>query len=360
MFEAVILNDGELELLYSESSLDSVLISDTFTESTIDYKTWEFTIATNNPCYDKVKPFKTRVIVTDLKTGEYIFNGRAVVVNKSMSESGDITESIVCENIELFLDDSEQLAIDFEGSPKALLKMLTDRHNEQVEDYKRSDIGKVDIDTEYTTFNVPGEWETLPILDDDGNVIGETIAGNKDLNVGDTATIKETAVYFNSYYHGANLRIADYAKGRKNTVKEVDRARNAYRLYYGTIPIGWIDAKDISEASTVSFEGGYQGETKPVTYSRQRKVKAEITSGTTTLDAIRTHLLEPYGGYLIVDYHEASPRLNIITNPGVNSVEVVEVGVNLMSLNADFDPSDIYTVSRPIGTPTQGGDEFGV
>lgn len=360
MFEAVILNDGELELLYGENSLDSVLISDTFTESTLDYKTWDFTIATNNPCYDKIKPFKTRIIITDLRTGEYIFNGRAVVVNKSMSESGDITENVICENIELFLDDSEQLPIEFVGSPKGLLKMLTDRHNEQVEDYKRFDIGKVDIDTEYRTFNVPVEWETLPILDDDGNAIGETIAGNKELNVGDTATIKGTAVYFNAFYHGANLRIADFAKGRKNTVNAVDRERNAYRLYYGTTPIGWVDAKDISEASTASVEGGYQGQLKPVIYSRQRKIKAEITSGTTTLDAIRTHLLEPYGGFLIVDYHEASPRLNIVTNPGVNSVEVVEVGVNLMSLNADFDPSEIYTVSRPIGTPTQGGDEFGV
>lgn len=360
MFEAVILNDGELELLYGENSLDSVLLSDDLTESTVDYKTWDFTIATNNPCYDKIKPFKTRIIITDLKTGDYIFNGRAVVVNKSMSESGDITENVICENIELYLDDSEQLEIDFEGSPRGLLDILIERHNPQVEDYKRFDLGKVEIDTEYRTFNVPVEWETLPILDDDGNAIGETIAGNKELNIGDTATIKETAVYFNNYYHGANLRIADFAKGRKNTVNAVDRERNAYRLYYGTTPIGWVDAKDISEASTASVEGGYKGELKPVIYSRQRKIKAEITSGTTTLDAIRTHLLEPYGGYLIVDYHEASPRLNIITNPGVNSVEVVEVGVNLMSLNADFDPSDIYTVSRPIGTPVQGGDGFGV
>ena len=277
-----------------------------------------------------------------------------------MSESGDITESVVCENIELFLDDSEQLAIDFEGSPKGLLKMLTDRHNEQVEDYKHFDIGKVDIDTEYRAFNVPVEWETLPEFDDNGNLIGEIIAGNKQLNVGDTATIKETAVYFNNYYHGANLRIANFAKGRKNTVNAVDRERNAYRLYYGTTPIGWVDGKDISEASTATVEGGHQGELKPVIYSRQRKIKAEITSGTTTLDAIRTHLLEPYGGYLIVDYHEASPRLNIVTDPGENSVEVVEVGVNLMSLNADFDPSDIYTVSRPIGTPSESGDDFGV
>lgn len=360
MFEAVILNDGELELLYNESSFDSVLLSDELTESTVDYKTWDFTIAPNNPCYDKIKPFKTRIIITDLRTGDYIFNGRAVVVNKSMSESGDITENVICENIELFLDDSEQLAIDFEGSPRGLLDILIERHNPQVEDCKRFDIGKVDIDTEYRTFNVPVEWETLPMLDDDGNVIGETIAGNKDLNVGDTATIKTTAVYYNSFYHGANLRIADFAKGRKNTVNAVDRERNAYRLYYGTTPIGWVDAKDISEASTATVEGGYQGELKPVIYSRQRKIKAEITSGTTTLDAIRTHLLEPYGGYLIVDYHEASPRLNIVTNPGANSVEVVEVGVNLMSLNADFDPSDIYTVSRPIGTPVQGGDELGV
>ena len=351
MYEAVILNGNDIAYLYRESSPDSVLISDTLTESSVDYKTWEFTIPTSNPCYNLIEPFKTRVIITDLKTGEYIFNGRAVVVNKQMSESGEITETVQCEDIELYLDDSEQAELKYRGTPKELLKLLIDRHNSQVEEYKRFSIGTVEIDLERKTFYIPVEWETVPVIDSNGNIIGESVAGNKQLSVGDTATVKNTAVYFNSYYHGANLRIADFVKGRKHTVNAVDTERNTYRLYYGTTPIGWVDGKDIVEASETFDLNGYTGETKPVVYTYQRTETFEVSSGTPTLDAIRQHLLEPFGGYLIVDYHEANPRINIVYEPGEDSTQIIQLAVNMMSINADFDPSDLYSVCRPIGTP---------
>lgn len=355
MYEAVILNGAELTYLYRESAPDCVLISDTLTESSVNYKTWEFTIPTNNPCYDKIEPFKTRVIITDLKTREYIFNGRAVVVNKQMSENGDITESVQCEDIELYLDDSEQAELKYKGTPKEFLKILIDRHNTQVEEYKRFDIGTIEIDLDRKTFYVPVEWETLPILNQDGEIVGETIAGNKALAIGDTATVKSTAVYYNSYYHGEGVKIAEFVKGRKHTVQTVDSERNTYRLYYGTTPIGWVDGKDIVEASETFDLSGYTGETKPVVYTSQRNETFEVSSGTPTLDAIRQLLLDPFGGYLIVDYHEANPRINIIYEPGKDSTQVIQLAVNMMSINADFDPSDLYSVCRPIGTPIDNG-----
>lgn len=355
MYRAYIINDLEMTELYDPYSADAVLISDTFTESATSYEQWNFEIAPNNPAYGKMTKLKTRVVILEYDSDVYLFNGRVASCEENMDSNGNITQTVSCEGMPLVLNDSEQPHKQFSGTPLELIEYLLEVHNSQVEPWKQITVGEIEINTEYRVFYVPIEWETYPVYDNNGNPIGQTPVGTGVLSVGDTATIKQSAVYFNSYYHGSNLRIANFAKERPNTVATADSERNAYRLFYGTTPIGWINAADIYEAQA-SVGNDYTGETKPVVYSRQANLTAEISDGSNTLDVIRDLLLTRYGGYLIIDYHEGVPRLNIIRNPGEITNERLQLAVNLISMQQGDNPNDVVTVLRPVGyPPTEGG-----
>lgn len=122
----------------------------------------------NNPAYGKIKPFKTLIKVLNTKTGLYEFEGRALNPDNSMGDDGLHSYSWVCEGELGYLHDSQQKHREFRGTPKELLKTLLEYHNSQVEDYKRFEIGTVEVTTSTDNLYIytSAEKSTFEEIDD--------------------------------------------------------------------------------------------------------------------------------------------------------------------------------------------------
>lgn len=107
--------------------------------------TFDFTIGLNNPGYQKLKPLKSLILVTNDKTSNVEFRGRVVSVDTSMSGT-TFTQKVLCESDLAYLYDS---TLEYEKvqntSPKQFFEKLIKYHNDQVEPHKRFSVGKVTV-----------------------------------------------------------------------------------------------------------------------------------------------------------------------------------------------------------------------
>ena len=95
-----------------------------------------------------VRPFKTLVKVYDLKKNKYIFFGRMLAPDNNMDSSGSFSHTYVFEGALAFLmDTDQQYSFQFDKMPVDNLKLVIDRHNNQIatEPYKKIVVGTVDV-----------------------------------------------------------------------------------------------------------------------------------------------------------------------------------------------------------------------
>jgi signal transduction histidine kinase len=145
LYKVTIINDDEKIVIHSpvvgELKLPSGVIKKAI--NAIDSFTFSFNL--NNPGYGKMKPLKTLVNILNKKTGKYEFEGRVLGPNEQMDTNGLISTTYVCEGELAYLHDSQQRHLEFRGTPKALLQSIISYHNQQVEEYKRFEVGEVTV-----------------------------------------------------------------------------------------------------------------------------------------------------------------------------------------------------------------------
>lgn len=145
MFQVEIINDGVETTIHSpyvdELKLNEGVIKREI--NNIDAFNLAFTL--NNPAYGRMKPLKTLIKVFNLKKNLYEFEGRVLEPDEEMDSEGLHTFSYVCEGELGFLHDSQQRHLEFRGTPRQLLETIIAYHNLQVEEYKRFEVGEMNV-----------------------------------------------------------------------------------------------------------------------------------------------------------------------------------------------------------------------
>ena len=129
--------------------------------NTIDSFTFE--IFPNNPGYSRINPLKTRVEVENSRTGRIEFSGRVLIAKPSLSPSGELKMSVICESELGYLMDSSVIYAEYHDlSVKEYLTKLIDNHNSQVDGEKRFEVGEVTVESNlYRYWGYEKTFDTL-------------------------------------------------------------------------------------------------------------------------------------------------------------------------------------------------------
>ena len=74
----------------------------------------------------------------------------------------------------------------------------------------------------------------------------------------------------------------------------------------------------------------------------------ESTSYDNTHDAI-DRILSDYGGYLVTGYEDGHNTISYLKDPGVENLQTIDFGENLLDVTESINPSNVFTVLIPIG-----------
>ncbi|OAA94079.1 phage tail protein [Clostridium coskatii] len=106
-----------------------------------------FSIPWDNPGYNLVTRFVTKVRCIDVRDDGEIFSGRVFSIKPSMTESGEFKKDIVCEGKMNYLQDTIVQSLIYEDkTPKDVIVDFLNYHNTQVEDYKKVQPGIIDVE----------------------------------------------------------------------------------------------------------------------------------------------------------------------------------------------------------------------
>lgn len=126
----------------------------------------EITLSPNNPGWNKIKPLRTLIKATNLKTGKVVFDGRVLMPAQSMSQDGMFSVKYVCESKLAYLNDSKQRYGRYQNiTIKGFLETIMNNHNPQVEAHKRFKVGNVTVtdpnDSIYRYLGYESTYETI-------------------------------------------------------------------------------------------------------------------------------------------------------------------------------------------------------
>lgn len=176
MYEVTIINDKVETVINAVSTdINAPRITGTVKQGINSIDSFSFTILPKNQEFNLIKPMKTLVKVLNTKTNKYEFIGRVLKPSGSMSSSGLISKSFVCESELAYLIDSTQIYGEYHNiTPRDYLKLILDKHNSSVEEHKKFKLGNVTVkdnnDSLYKYLAYDTTWKN--INDDLINTLG--------------------------------------------------------------------------------------------------------------------------------------------------------------------------------------------
>lgn len=148
MYQVEFINNNVATIVHYPSSRndDPHLQGISLKESLSTFSTLDFTIFINNPGYNNLTEFKTKVKVTNLKDKTVRFIGRVYSIKESMNESGLVSKQVNCEGAMAYLNDTLQRYNTYTATKASdMLNKILTFHNNHVESDKRIYVGRVDI-----------------------------------------------------------------------------------------------------------------------------------------------------------------------------------------------------------------------
>ena len=148
MYQVEFINNGNSIIVHYPSSRndDPHLQGISLKESLSSFSSLDFTIFINNPGYNILTEFKTKVKVTNLKDKTVRFIGRVYSITESMNESGLVSKQVNCEGVMAYLNDTLQRYNTYTATKASdMLNKILSFHNNHVESDKRIYVGRVDI-----------------------------------------------------------------------------------------------------------------------------------------------------------------------------------------------------------------------
>ena len=146
MYLVTIENNGVETVINEVSTNSNNRISGTIKQGINTINSFTFTILPNNEGYNLIQPLKTLVKVLNTKTNKYEFIGRVLSPNHSMSSSGLISKTYICESELGYLLDTYQSYEEVHNiTVRGYLEKLIHAHNENIDDSKKFVVGNVNV-----------------------------------------------------------------------------------------------------------------------------------------------------------------------------------------------------------------------
>lgn len=148
MYQVEFINNNVATIVHYPSSRsdDPHLQGISLKETLSSFSTLDFTIFINNPGYNILTEFKTKVKVTNLKDKTVRFIGRVYSIKESMNESGLVSKQVNCEGAMAYLNDTLQRYSTYTATKASdMLNKILTFHNNHVESNKRIYVGRVDV-----------------------------------------------------------------------------------------------------------------------------------------------------------------------------------------------------------------------
>lgn len=189
---------------------------------------FSFEILPNNIGFNKIHDFTTMISVVNTKRSIYEFQGRVLCSSPSMSDTGLISKSVICESFLGFLQDAEQdYVYERNWTPTELLTHLLNVHNDSLSDepYKQFKVGTVFSNKNiYIGIQRESTWECI------NKKIIEKIGGEIQLR------IEDDGMYIDIVEERGSRKTTEIALGKnmKSITKENDPSSYITRL----IPLG--------------------------------------------------------------------------------------------------------------------------
>ena len=107
-----------------------------------------FNLYPNNPGYDLIHRFTTKVKVTDIRDNTDIFTGRVLTSVNEMADGGLVTKEVICEGAMNYLNDTRVGSEIYEDkTPQEVITEFLNAHNNSgVEDYKKVYPGTINVE----------------------------------------------------------------------------------------------------------------------------------------------------------------------------------------------------------------------
>lgn len=137
---------GNEQLIHSAHVNSLKLADPVVTLDVAAINSFTFNIYPNNPGYSQLRYLTTLIRVYDTQKKQDIFEGRVLLTNDSMDNSGLLYTSVTAEALEAFLHDSCPPFQEFTNKTREqILAALIADHNGIVEGYKQIQLGNIDF-----------------------------------------------------------------------------------------------------------------------------------------------------------------------------------------------------------------------
>lgn len=228
---------NQSEKLYSGQIVKGINAIDSFT----------FSLLPSNIGFNAIYDFLSLVSVYNTRKNKYEFWGRVLCTSSTMSESGLIQKEVTCESYFGFLCDSQQSYVNTQNwTVRGLLEHIINQHNEQLEEYKRFEIGEITVtdnnDNLYLGIQRNNTWNTIK------EKLLDTLGGEIRFRVVDGVT------YIDYLEEIGETRTTEIALSRnmKSITKDLDPSACITRL----IPLGYKYTNDSEERLDISSVNG--------------------------------------------------------------------------------------------------------
>jgi hypothetical protein len=310
--------------------------------NTID--SFSFTLLPDNDGFDLIRDFTTLVSVYNTNKKRYDFYGRVLYSNSAMDSNGLITKEVVCESYFGFLCDSQQPYVDTKNwTVTELLKHIVDRHNEQVEEYKRFKIGTVTVtdpnNNLYIGIQRENTWKTIQ-----DKLIGQ-LGGEIRFRVESDGLYIDYLTEI-GVHRSTEIKMS---KNMKSITKEVDPSSFISRL----IPLG---CKLKENKTTTDDEGN---ETTEEVETEERLEITSVNNGKNYIDV--ENGVDVYGVHVGYAYWDEVTSPSVLLTKARNylaennrvQVKYSITALDLSLLGLDIDDFDVHNY-HPIINPLLG------
>ena len=155
MYNIIIKNGNIAQYLYRHevATQDEKIPSGSIQEQINAIGAFDFTIYPNNPCYDNLYEYTTKIEIYNTNKNRYDFKGRILKISPQMDSDGMIYKTVVCESRLAYFCDTVQPYAEaryFEGDAsrtglEEYIDTILQNHNSQVEEEKKIYRGVVSV-----------------------------------------------------------------------------------------------------------------------------------------------------------------------------------------------------------------------
>lgn len=362
MYEVYIINNGITKLLHSDNVISEKqglkIIDGKIVEGINTINSFSFSMLPNNPRFNELFSYTTKIYVIKIKDNRRVFYGRVVKPKVSMESDGSFSKTIECEDRMGYLCDSlmdyvpeqywnvKNTTYHEDGSidKRGVLEFVLSIHNKKQPDEKKIYVGEVDIeDTDNVLYF--GMQQHKNAFDTLKEKLIEHLGGELRLREG-----TDGKLYLDYLKEAGEVKTTSIAlkKNMQKLSKETDPTSFITRLY----PLGNKIKKTVEEkdGSITEIE------------TDERITCAEANDGIPYVDdeeGIRTYgIIEGYRIYDHVVYPRTllnHARVTLATNNKVKQKHVI-TALDLSTIGLDIDSFEVGNY-HPIKNSLVGVDD---